>query len=180
MTLIEKINKDTYISRVIKVDKKSTRRCFWLFLLRGISYPRRCLGRQCELFVVCVYVFCFFGRVPPTLRFSHYRAVHSPTLDPVETNVRPIIKELRSLRSLLRQILLEILQHRLPYNSFMVDLAGVEPASRTLLGLLHTAITLNYLRLRRTLRTAALRLPFFALYAITISFVIYVFNTHSS
>ncbi len=37
-------------------------------------------------------LFCFFGQVPPTLRFSHYRAVHSVTLCPVETNVRPIIK----------------------------------------------------------------------------------------
>ena len=61
-------------------------RCGSLFCYEE-SYrnPRQCLGCQCELFVVCVYVFCFYGRETPTLRLSHCRAVHSVTLCPVET-----------------------------------------------------------------------------------------------
>ena len=47
--------------------KKSPPKWAWLFLLRGISYPRRRLGGQCEQFVVCVYGFCFYGQETPTL-----------------------------------------------------------------------------------------------------------------
>jgi len=45
----------------VDTSQKETRRSgFWLFLLRGISYPRRRLGGQCEQFVVCVYGFSSF------------------------------------------------------------------------------------------------------------------------
>ena len=38
---------------------------YFEFLLRGMSYPRLRLGCQCELFVVCVYVFCLVFHVIP-------------------------------------------------------------------------------------------------------------------
>jgi len=72
------------------VNQKKTRRSgFWLFLLRGISYPRLLLGGQSELFVVCIYGFCVYGRVSPALRVLLSRAVHSVTCCPVETMAGP-------------------------------------------------------------------------------------------
>ena len=60
---------------------------------------------------------------------------------PCRNHGRPIIKGLwqKLLKLHLRQI--TILLIHCPYYPLMVDLAGVEPASRTLFSLLHTAIT---------------------------------------
>ena len=80
-----------------KSQEKAHRSGLWLFLLRGISYPRRLLGGQSELFVVCIYGFCVYGRAPSfyamgiatkvtsTPRVLLSRAVHSVTCCPVET-----------------------------------------------------------------------------------------------
>ena len=97
----------------------------WWFLLRGISYPRQCLGCQCELFVVCVYVFCVFGQEPPTLTASTLPSAIIPTLDPVETMAGPSNKHYWFACTRIHEPVL--------CNSvYMVDLAGVEPASRIL------------------------------------------------
>ena len=87
--------------------KKSPPKWAWLFLLRGISCPRRCLDCQCgfrcaaELYAhtvdsyftfsrcFCIYFFCIYGRESPTLRLLPCRAVHLLTLCPVETMTGP-------------------------------------------------------------------------------------------
>ena len=78
----------------------------------------------------CIYFFCVFGREPPTLRFLPYRAVHLSTLCPVETMVTPTLAHLKKYTK--------------------VEVAGVEPASRTLFLPLHTAITFTYHSLQDT------------------------------
>ena len=109
------------------------------FLLRGMSYPRKpFLGRQCVNFIVCIYRFCFYDRVPPILRVLLSRAVHSVTLCPVETMAGPSKENsnpftVASITGCAAGCILP--------NFLLVDLAGVEPASRTLFSLLHTAIT---------------------------------------
>jgi hypothetical protein len=49
------------LNSVVYIKTKGPSRPFGLFLLRGISYPRQCLGCQSELFVVCIYVFCLIN-----------------------------------------------------------------------------------------------------------------------
>ena len=68
-----------------------------------------------------------------------YRAVHSPTLDPVETMTGPSKTHYGRVHSLTRNL---TSGHITSIGVLLVDQAGVEPASRTLLGLLHTAINL--------------------------------------
>jgi len=104
-------------------------------------------------------LFCFIVQGVPTLETAldqnlasvfAYRAVHSVTLCPVETMNWPIKNTLpwpvrvftfyyvftTTPTSGNRNLVLR--------NVFMVDQAGVEPASRTLFSLLLTAITLLY------------------------------------
>ena len=106
--------------------------------------PRQCLGCQCELFVVCVYVFCFYGQETPTLRLSHCRAVHSVTLCPVESISGP--SETFCSQSRFHSNLMVFDASFDGYKMFMVDLGGFAPPSRTLFSLLHTAITFKKVR----------------------------------
>ena len=118
---------------------------FFEFLLRGMSYPRLHLSSQCVNFIVCIYRFCFYDRVTPILRVLLSRAVHAFTCCPVETMAGPSEKHLCFVNPLhgTQLNLIKQLGHNAVYfiNILLVDLAGVEPASRTLFSLLHTAIT---------------------------------------
>lgn len=79
-----------------------------------------------------LFLFCFFEREQPTiLRLLLYLVVHSLTCNPVETMAAPSkARPVRALRGFFH------LRHVL-----MVELAGVEPASRIIFFLLHTTIS---------------------------------------
>ena len=99
------------LNSVVYTKTKGPSRPFGLFLLRGISYPRQCLGCQCELWVVCVYFFAWFTVIA-------YRVAVS-IISPCRNHGRPIMKNtVCGISAHINSIL------------FMVDLAGVEPASR--------------------------------------------------
>jgi len=111
-----------------------------LFLLRGISYPRQCLGCQSELFVVCIYVFCLINghRLPccplcyllPCRNYAGPSERHLCLVNPLSLAHSNLIKQVG---------------HNAVYLCFiiilLVDLGGFAPPSRTLFSSLHTAIT---------------------------------------
>jgi hypothetical protein len=108
-----------------------------------MSYPRQCLGCQCEQFVVCVYVFCLINghRLPccplcyllPCRNYAGPSERHLCLVNPLPLTHSNLIKQVG---------------HNAVYLCFiiilLVDLGGFAPPSRTPFSLLHTAITLIY------------------------------------
>jgi len=79
-----------------QIAKETRRSGFWLFLLQGKSYlgDHAARAKTSSLAAFAVTLFCFIIQDVPTLEMAldqnlaseiAYRAVHSPTLDSVET-----------------------------------------------------------------------------------------------
>jgi hypothetical protein len=123
-----------------------------------MSYPRQCLGCQCEQFVVCVYVFCLINghRLPccplcyllPCRNYAGPSERHLCFVNPLSFTHSNLIKQVG---------------HNAVYLCFiiilLVDLGGFAPPSRTLFSRLHTAITCSIYLFVAVVNQEAINLP---------------------
>ena len=90
----------------------------WMFLLLSTSTNSAyLLGSKCITFVICIYIFCFFGRVSSTLTSLALTILHCYTNQAIESNSGP--SETYSAFALLPEYSVR--------NMFLVDLPASKP-----------------------------------------------------